>query len=111
MHKKYFNVYHENVVWKENATPLTPPTPVYKVVLGLAEMELIFTIAALLALCIGSKKGGDNAPVYWLLLRRARTASGLSPQHPPSPVGWGWVRAREGTQPGQLTQTGQGDIP
>lgn len=55
---------------------------VVEIVLGVAEMEFFFPIAAISAmLCIGSSKGVDNIPVFWLLLGIVGTASALSLQH------------------------------
>lgn len=50
-------------------------------VLGLAELEFIFLCPHNAVLCIGSCKGADNTPAFWLLLRNAGTASALSPQY------------------------------
>lgn len=60
--------------------------------LALSEMELILPTAALIVLrfLLGARKGVDNPPV---VLGTARTASGLSPQHSPSPVCWWWARS------------------
>lgn len=51
----------------------------------------------------GTQEGLGNTPVFWLPLDTAPTASALRPQHSQAHR---WARSWEGTEPGQLTQTG-----
>lgn len=74
-----------------------------------------FFIAASMVLCFRSvAKSVNNGPVFRLRLIPAGTASRLAPFSTlpvPPWVGWGWAGDGEGTQPGQLTQTSQRDLP
>ena len=80
----------------------------FKAVLGLAEMELIFPIAALIALCFVVVARKVLITHQFLVSTQHQ---GCLSNIPPSPVGWGWAGSWEGTQLGQLTQTDQRDIP
>ena len=66
-------------------------------------MELIFPIAALIALCFAlvARKGVGNTPGFWLLLSSAPTASRLSLQHCPphtSRLGVGKILGGDGAR-------------
>lgn len=57
----------------------------------LAELEFIFSTAALAVLCTGSWKGVGNTPGFWLLLSGAHKAPRLPLNIPPSAVASGWT--------------------
>lgn len=85
----------------------TPPEN-SKSVWGLAEMEFIFPPAVLTVLgCV--LVTGKALVTHWYVGSAEHEGSLFNIF--PSAAGWGWARLWEGSQPRQLTQTDQMDIP
>lgn len=81
-------------------------------VLGLAELELIFHIAALPELCcVGTQKGAAHTPAFWLRLSSAGTAAMLSLQHSPLACGLGVGKTLAGAIARTADPADQRDVP
>lgn len=82
------------------------------IVLFLAELEFISPSSHHSAvLSIGSWKGVDNTPVFWLQLRSISTASALSLNIPYSSKGLGKGRVLGGHTAGSADPNPQRDMP
>lgn len=84
-------------------------------VLGLAELALICSHSSRpgAVLCSRSWKGADNTPVFLATAGQGwHSINAASPTSPPTRSrGWEWATSWEWTQPRQLTQIHQRDIP
>lgn len=95
--------------WKANQTDYLP-LKLFLDILGLAEKELTFPMSAPIVLCLGSKEGVGNIPVFWVHPGSAGSASVLlSPAFcPPQEPGGGQGLGRGHNQDNRAKLTRRG---